>query len=227
MDTAGSDPEPRRAHPSRFAYPVFLDLHGVLVVVVGGGRIGARKAAGLAAAGAHVRLVATVVSEHVDPADTSEIRRHPFSADDLDDARLVITATGDPATDARIAATARQRGIWVNAADQPADCDFILPAVHRAGRVTAALSTDGSSPALAASLRDRIGSLLTAEVADLAAALERERRAIRASGGSTEDVDWARRIESVLDGLTGTPVEVVPSRRAASDPAVVAHRPLP
>lgn len=198
--------EPHDVHASRFSYPVFLDLHDVLVVVVGGGRIGARKAAGLAAAGARVRLVAAEVSAHVDPDVVGEIREHEFEAADLDGARLVITATGHPATDARIAAVARERAIWVNAADQPADCDFVLPAVHRSGRVAAALSTDGASPALAARLRDRVAALLTSDVAELAEQLEAERRAVRERGGSTEDLDWTARIDAAL-GPAGRPLD--------------------
>ena len=112
--------------------------------------------------------------------------------------RLVVTATGVEAVDAAVAADARARGIWVNAADQPADCDFILPAIARQGPVSVAVSTDGRSPALAASLRDRIASLLTPELATLADDLAAERSAIKASGGSTEDRDWSARIDAVL-----------------------------
>ena len=143
---------------ARFAYPVFLDLHDVPVLVVGAGPIGARKVAGLHAAGAQVRLVATVIGDAVDHDMCAEIREHPFSAADLDGVRLVITATGDHDTDAAISDAARERGIWTNAADQPVDCDFILPAIANAGRVTAAISTDGASPALAKALRDRFAS---------------------------------------------------------------------
>jgi siroheme synthase-like protein len=104
--------------------------------------------------------------------------------------------------DASIAAAARERGIWVNAADQPDDCDFILPAVHRSGRVTVAIGTDGASPALAQWLRDRVGELLDVhaggDVAALAEELSLARDRIRADGGSTEEVDWSARIESVL-----------------------------
>jgi siroheme synthase-like protein len=178
----------------QFAYPVVLDLHDVTVLVVGGGRIGARKAAALVAAGAEVRLVATAVSEHVPRAELSEIRERPFADEDLDDVRLVVTATGDEATDAAVSAAARARGIWTNAADQPVDCEFILPAVARRGRVTIAVSTDGASPALARELRNVIDELLTDDIAVLADELAEERAAIQARGESTEVVDWTERV---------------------------------
>jgi len=186
------------ARRPRFSYPVFLDLDDVVVLVVGGGRIGARKADGLAAAGALVRLVASEVSDHVDRAPLAEIREHPFDPSDLDGVRLVVTATGDHDTDQQISAAARQRDIWTNAADQPVDCEFILPAITRSGRVTGAISTDGASPALAGYLRDRLDELLGEHVADAAEVLAAERREIQQAGGSTEDVDWAPRVRELL-----------------------------
>ena len=189
---------------STFAYPVFLDLHDVSVLVVGGGRIGARKAAGLADAGARVRLVATDVSEHVEPARYEEVRARPFEPADLDGVRLVVTATGDEDVDAAISAAARARAIWTNAADQPVDCEFILPAIARRGRVTVAVSTDGASPALARELRNVIDEFLTDEIGRLAEELAAERAAVQASGVSTEDVDWTQRVRrGIADAVAG------------------------
>ena len=186
--------EPR----ARFSYPVFLDLHGVPVLVVGGGRIGARKADGLVAAGADVRVVATKVSDHVDRSAMAEVREKPFDESDLDGMRLVVTATGDFDVDQAISAAARRRNIWTNAADQPVDCEWILPAITRTGRVTGAISTDGASPALAGYLRDRLAELLDDRVAVIADILAAERRSIQESGGSTEDIDWKPRLRELF-----------------------------
>lgn len=182
----------------RFGYPVVLDLHGVLVLVVGGGRIAARKVTALAAAGARIRLVAPDISPHVDRALVTELRTRRVEPGDLDGVRLVVTATGHPDVDAEVANVAHARGIWVNAADQIDDCDVILPAIARRGRVSVAVSTDGASPALARELRDAIDRWLPAELAELAETLAAERQAIHAAGGSTEDVDWGERIRAAL-----------------------------
>jgi siroheme synthase-like protein len=179
---------------STFAYPVFLDLHDMDVLVVGGGRIGARKAEGLAVAGARVRLVASDVSEHVDATVIHELRPREFEPADLEGIRLVVTATGDEQVDAAISGEARARGIWTNAADQPVDCEFILPAIARRGRVTVAVSTDGASPALARELRNVIDEFLTDDIGALAETLAAERAAVQASGVSTEDIDWTERV---------------------------------
>lgn len=189
---------PEEIFRSRFSYPVFLDLDDVLVLVVGGGRIGARKAEGLSAAGARVRLVASEVSDHVDRTALAEVRERPFDVADLDDVRLVVTATGDHDVDQDISVAARSRGIWTNAADQPVDCEFILPAITRAGRVTGAVSTDGASPALARYLRDRISEIIDDRVAEIADVLAAERRAVQQEGGSTEDIDWEPRLRELF-----------------------------
>ena len=190
-------------HASRFGYPVFLDLHGVAVLVVGGGRIGARKADGLAAAGARVHLVAIEVSDHVDRSSLAELRVSAFTTADLAGMRLVITATGDAEVDAAVSADARAAGIWTNAADQPIDCEFILPAIARRGRVSVAVSTDGASPALARELRNVIDEMLTDEIGTLAETLAAERAAVQASGVSTEDIDWTQRVRDGISAALG------------------------
>jgi len=190
-----------------FGYPVVLDLADVPVLVVGAGPIAARKVAGLAAAGAAVRVVAERVSDALDREAVADLRIRAYRPEDLTGVRLVVTATGDPAVDARVAGDARAAGLWVNAADQPADCTFILPAVARRGPLSIAVSTDGNSPALARRIRDHAGALLGEDVAALALELAERRREVRNAGGSTEDVDWSSLIDRVLPPLdrgTGT-----------------------
>lgn len=187
----------------QFAYPVILDLHDVAVLVVGGGRIGARKAEGLVAAGALVTVVAIEASEHLCGIEIAELRERAFETADLEGVRLVVTATGDAAVDAAVSATARGRGIWTNAADQPIDCEFILPAIARVGRVTVAVSTDGASPALARELRNVIAELLTDELGALAEELAAERLAVQQGGVSTEDIDWTQRVRAGIAAAIG------------------------
>ncbi len=184
-----------------FTYPVFLDLTGVPVLVVGAGPVAARKIAALAAAGALVRVVAPTVADAVPVDAVADLRRRPYERSDLDGMRLVLTATGDAAVDAAVAADATAANLWVNAADQPADCSFILPAVARNGPLAVAVSTGGSSPALARRLRDHAGALLGDDVVALAAELAERRAAVQAAGGSTEDVDWSAVIDGVVPPL--------------------------
>ena len=189
----------------RFDYPVYLDLREIVVLVVGAGPVAARKVAGLAAAGARVRVVASAVSSSLDRSLVAEVRERPFAVEDLEGVRLVVTATGSRDVDAEVAAAATAAGLWVNAADQPDDCSFILPAIARNGPLTAAVSTGGASPALARRLRDHAAALLTDEVVALAAELAAERARVRAAGGSTEDVDWSAAIDPVIGPVVDHP----------------------
>ena len=113
--------------------------------------------------------------------------------------RLVITATDDPAVNAAVAADATARGIWVNSADDPANCTFTLPAVARDGMVTVAVGTDGSSPALASHLRAEIERWLgEIGAAQAAVTLAGQRGELQAKGVPTESVDWSERVRAAL-----------------------------
>jgi len=181
-----------------FDYPIYLDLRGVPVLVVGAGAVAVRKVEGLVAAGAAVTVVAPEVSERLDRASVVAVHERTFEPGDVGGMRLVVTATGHRDVDAEVAAAATAAGIWVNAADQPDDCSFILPAIARNGPLAVAVSTGGASPALARRLRDLAGELLTDDVVALAAELQERRAQVRAAGGSTEDVDWSTVIDPVV-----------------------------
>lgn len=137
-------------------YPVILELHGRLAVVVGAGVVGRRKTAGLLAAGARVRLISA------DPVpagcwqEAVELHLREFHPHDLDGAVLAFAATGVTAVDHAVLAAARARGIPANLASDPESGDFTLPAVYRQGDLLLAIATGGRAPALATALRDRL-----------------------------------------------------------------------
>jgi siroheme synthase-like protein len=185
-----------------FGFPVMLDLAGVPVLMVGGGNIAARKVAGLLAAGARVTVVAPMVLAEL-AAAVAEVRERPYAPSDLVGHQLVMTATDLPEVNAAVASDARGAGLWVNSADDPENCTFILPAVTRRGPVVVAIGTDGSSPALARHLRDRIAAeILTPAVEQAAHELARQRAEFHAVGISTESIDWAERVRIALEPTT-------------------------
>jgi precorrin-2 dehydrogenase / sirohydrochlorin ferrochelatase len=181
-------------------YPVILDLRGRPVLMVGAGPIAARKVQGLLAAGAVVTVVAPQVSSDVEalglPAE--RVHRRDYEPTDLDGQQLVMTATDVPAVNAAVAVDAMARGIWVNSADDPANCSFILPAIHRQGDITVAVSTGGAAPALAQYVRDRIAELIGPRYARAATILRSQRDAMHAGGETTEGKDWRPDIERAL-----------------------------
>ncbi len=124
-----------------------------------------------------------------------------FQPGDVAGFRLVVTATGDPAVDGAVAAEADAAGVWVNSADDPEHCSFILPAVHRDGAVTIAVSTGGLSPALAVWLRNRLAASGGSGLDALAELLNEARQRLHAQGIPSDTVDWAALLDGELPSL--------------------------
>jgi precorrin-2 dehydrogenase/sirohydrochlorin ferrochelatase len=136
-----------------------LDIQGRQCLVVGGGRVGARKVATLNQCGAAV----TVVSPEVSPTilqlaaeKTIILKQRPYRSSDMDGMFLVIGATDDEMLNRQINADAERRNLLCNIADRPEICNFILPAIVRRGDFTMAISTAGKSPAFAKHIRKRL-----------------------------------------------------------------------
>ena len=176
-------------------YPVNLVVAGRPCLVVGGGPVAARKAAGLAACDARVHVVATRVGPEVRQLDVTWEER-PYEPGEVARYRLAVAATGDPEVDGAVFADGETAGVWVNSADDPANCSFTLPAIVRRGPVVLTVSTGGHSPALAVWLKERLAATIGPEYEVLAGLLSEERDAVRAEGRSTEDIDWRRALES-------------------------------
>ena len=190
------------AGPSTY-YPVSLDLSNRPCLVVGAGPVATRKVRGLLDCGARVTVIAPDVSEDMRSLASrlEALERRAFQPDDVTGFRLVVTATGDPAVDGAVAAEADAAGVWVNSADDPAHCSFILPAVHRDGAVTIAVSTGGLSPALAAWLRSRLAASCGSGLDALARLLHERRQQLHAEGRRSDTVDWAALLDGELPSL--------------------------
>ena len=184
-------------------YPVSLDLENRPCLVVGAGPVAARKVRGLLSCGARVSVIAPDIGEDMRALASSLARLEPraYRPGDVAGFRLVITATGDPAVDGAVADEADAAGVWVNSADDPAHCSFILPAVHRAGAVTIAVSTGGLSPALASWLRNQLAASCGNRLDALAHLLSEARQRLRDEGRSSESVDWAALLDGDLPAL--------------------------
>ncbi len=185
-------------------YPLLLELEGRRVVVVGGGVVGQRKVESLLAVGAAV----TVVSPEVTPAlrahaETGRIAlvERGYREGDLDGAALVFTALDDPRATAVVAADAQRRGIWLNAADDPRYCSFILPAVVRRGPLTISVASGGATPALTRALREHLEEALGSEWGTLAELAAEARRELRALGGGADGETWRRALAADVRAL--------------------------
>ncbi len=85
--------------------------------------------------------------------------------------------------------------MWVNSADDIEHCSFTLPAIHRDGAITVAVSTEGQSPAFAAWLRDRVRDTLPVGLSDVATRIADERRAVHGAERAPRSIDWRARID--------------------------------
>ncbi len=172
------------------SYPTCL-LHLELrrCIVVGGGSVALRKVEGLLEAGANVEVISPALTPELQAlVDAEAIQYIPraYMEGDLERAFLVIAATDEPPVNERIWSEARRLGCLANVVDDPAHCDFSLPAVVRRGELTIAISTGGGSPALARRLRERIEGWIGPEYADLTALLAELRPGLRAFSPSGE-----------------------------------------
>jgi precorrin-2 dehydrogenase/sirohydrochlorin ferrochelatase len=140
---------------SRF-YPILVDLQGKKALVVGGGKVAQRKIETLLEHGATVQVVAkelTVSLEELRRSGRLEFLGEEFSETFAEGVFVVFAATDDASLNRRVSRTAQQRGLLVNAVDQPADCNFIVPSVLSRGDLVIAVSTSGKSPAFARKVR--------------------------------------------------------------------------
>jgi len=163
-------------------YPVFLKLRNKLCVVVGGGKVAARKAASLLDSGADVRVVSPELTPALrELAAQGRIawRAGPYSVEALAGAFLVVGATGEAAVNRQVAADCETRGLPVNIVDAPELCSFIVPAVVKRGSLVIAVSTGGASPALSRRIREQLEEQFDESYSVLLAALGEARARVR------------------------------------------------
>ena len=158
---------------SGLVFPVNLIVDGRDCLVVGDGDVAQRKAEALKACGARVTMIGS----------------NAFVDGDCSGRWFVVTAS-DPETNKAVAADAERNGVWVNAADDPANCTAILPAVLRRGSVTVTVGTAGRSPAMATFLRNRIDEALGSDIGALVEVVAAVRDELRTEGVPVEQLPW-------------------------------------
>lgn len=144
-------------------YPIFLNLRGRKVIVVGGGTVAERKARTLLQCGAKVVVISPSLTTRLRGLarkGSIHYRKRTYRVQDLQGATMVLATTDDRNVQKIIARDARRRRILVNVADRVEFCDFIAPSILTRGDLTIAFSTGGASPGLAQKLRRDLGKQL-------------------------------------------------------------------
>jgi len=185
-------------------YPVFLDIAGKPAVVIGGGQVALRKVEGLLDAGAHVTVISPALHPDLEALVAAGRVRHiarEYSPGDLEGYLLAFVSTDDRSVNAAVAREGKQRGVWVNAVDDPANCDFIIPGIVRRGDIILAVSTSGGSPAMARKLREDLEQFLTEEYALMLDLVAQVRRELCDRGVKVEPEVWNAALDAEVKRL--------------------------
>ena len=151
---------------TRVLLPLFLDLSGKDVLVVGAGVVATRKVADLVAVRANVRVVAPRVTDELkasSAAGSITLEERGFEEHDVDGAWLVFASTDDGTVQTRVAAACEKARVFCVAVDDPPNASAYGGAIVRRGPVTIAISTSGEAPALARLLREVLEQALPDE----------------------------------------------------------------
>jgi len=174
-------------------YPIFIDMTARRCAVVGGGEVAERKIEALISAGASVTVISpsltkTLTSWVADGKIACVARK--YRPGDLNGFEIALVATDDAEVTSVVAREGRERRIWVNAADDPAHCDFILPSVLRRGDLCVAVGTGGNSPAMSKVIREELEGYFTPDYADLTQVAAEVRRDLKQEGWNPSAVNW-------------------------------------
>lgn len=164
-------------------FPVFADLRGRAVLVVGGGTVALRKATSLLEAGAIVRVGAPDLNAELAALAAQRRIEHlpgSFAPNWLDGAWLAVAATDDDEVNRAVAREGEARRLWVNVVDDAQASSVQIPARVDRGPLQVAISSSGAAPMLARHLREQLETQLDESLGDLAGLLGRERHRIRA-----------------------------------------------
>jgi uroporphyrin-III C-methyltransferase/precorrin-2 dehydrogenase/sirohydrochlorin ferrochelatase len=200
--------DPRR----RWQHPIFIDVTDRPVVVVGGGNVATRKIETLIESGARITVVSPELTDRIAELAAEgrvTLRTRPYQRGDLEGFRLAYAATSDSDVNKAVRDEARAAGIWLNAIDQPALCDFITPAIVRRGNLTIAISTNGRCPEVAKQIRLDLDRQFGPDYAVAVEQLGELRTRITTETGSAAGVET--KVADVLAGLNSALL----TRRAA------------
>jgi siroheme synthase-like protein len=179
-------------------YPVFLEMKDRRCVVIGGGAVAERKVEGLVAVGANVTVISPAITNGLRELLTQGAIRHvarEYQTGDRAGYDLVFVATDNSEINAVVSNEARSLRIWVNSADDPDHCDFILPGVIRRGDLAVAVSTGGVSPAVTRAIREELDQYVSADYASFVQIAGEVRRELREKCVSPGAGAWNRALK--------------------------------
>lgn len=183
-------------------YPVFLKLHHLKVLIVGGGNVGLEKLSFMLKSSPNANV--EVVAPWFLPELVSLSENHPsvrliqakFKKKMLKKRHMVIACTDDLKVNKRVYRLSRKRYLICNIADTPDLCDYYLGGIVTKGNVKIAISTNGKSPTTAKRLREFFEEVIPEDINQMVENLNAYRKTIK--GNFEEKVQKMNEITKVL-----------------------------
>lgn len=144
-------------------FPLFVDLKGKKILVVGGGAVALRKIKSLLPFSPVLIVVAPKINDEIkalEEKDKVQIFQRIFKDEDLSGCFCALVATDNPEVQQRVYQLCEERGVFCNCADSPKECHFVFPSLIVRGDLSIGFSTAGKAPVLSARLRREIERVL-------------------------------------------------------------------
>lgn len=183
-------------------YPVFLKLHNLNVLIVGGGNVGLEKLSFMlkSSPNANVEVVATKflpeLEALVEKHPSVKLTQSKFKKKMLKKRHMVIACTDDLEVNKRVYDLSRKRYLICNIADTPPLCDYYLGGIVTKGNVKIAISTNGKSPTTAKRLREFFEEVIPEDVNKMVENLNEYRKTLK--GNFEEKVQRMNEITEAL-----------------------------
>ncbi|WNJ19189.1 bifunctional precorrin-2 dehydrogenase/sirohydrochlorin ferrochelatase [Pontibacter sp. G13] len=154
-------------------YPIFLKVHQLRVLIVGGGEVGLEKLFNMLKSSPQATV--TLVAPEIHPEILELAEKHPqvqiqkerFQETHLENRDIVIVATDQAALNREIHGQSKARGILTNVADTPHLCDFYMCSIVTKGDLKIGISTNGKSPTFAKRFRQLLEEVLPESIPEL------------------------------------------------------------
>lgn len=148
-------------------FPMFVELSGKKVLVIGGGNVALRKCQKLLPYGAEITAVSSRFQPQFISLEGVDLLFRPFDDSDVDGRDMVIAATDDHALNEHAALLCQERHIPFNCVDDPDNCSFIFPSLTLRGRLSAGFCTGGASPTASAYFKNEFEESLPDGLEDI------------------------------------------------------------
>lgn len=197
--------------------PIHIDLRDKTVIIVGAGPAAEAKLRTLIKTEAKLIVLSETPSDEI-KRWADEGRLHIVDDAAFETATLIYAATEFPDDNLIIAEKARALGLPVNAADQPAGCDFITPALVDRSPVAVSIGTEGTSPGLARALKSDLESRLPSDLGKTARTIKGLRDELKHSEPniSKRQALWAKVLGSGIGDYANLDSDVITARYNAA-----------